>query len=540
LKQRLQTHDGQFPHVRLRIHWFSLALIMVMLASSLTGCGLARRLLRPVPSPSLSPVATPTSESSATLSVEPTTPKIMPAEISTASAVPATSVPGSSETQTAPAQVTPIVVPGGGDYRLLGSYVRPQDIGAYCQQMQTYSVRFIWMQVPWSLIEPQKGRFEWDQADRILQDALDCGLDIGVHVHARSKWATLPTPPFLGRTAPSTPPTNMDDYYNFLFTLANRYKGKVSRYSIEEEAHAAGVYFAGTPEQYMEMLATANRAIHDADPDAIVQDSGLSSSAVGALYGHSLMESGKTTEASEFLRTWYQQYAPTRAKGESFSFDSEAGLQAFFSHDQVKRLLTWVDLLWSEHSDDYDVQQIHYFGPWEVMPDILDWLHSELAARGSDKPIEFWEFGYGWDDEETYDPAAHAQDEAKYMAMAIGEGVLRALSWQFTDYAAFNGHPGLVTATGPRPAAQAFGVTAQKLNGTTNSARLDLGPGVWAYRYEKDTGLVYVLWSEAPVRVSLPTDRESMTVTDITGQTRIADPSTLEVGTSPIFVESSE
>jgi len=432
---------------------------------------------------------------------------------------------------------TAVSGPGAGQPRLLGSYVRPQDIPEYCEQLQQYHVRFTWMQVPWSLIEPQKGRFSWETADTVLQAALDCGLDVGVHVHARSNWATLPTPAYQGRTAPSTPPKDMDDYYSFLFNLASRYKGKVSRYSIEEEAHAEGGYFAGTPEQYMQMLETAHKAIHDADPDAIVQDSGLSSSAIGALYGYHLMDAGKTAETSQFLKKWYLHYAPTRSKGESFSFDSEADLQAFFANDQVQRLLRWVELLWSEHADDYDVQQIHYFGPWDAMPEMLDWLHGEMKARGTDKPIEFWEFGYGWDDVRTYDPEAHARDEAKLMAMAIGEGVLRALSWQFTDYVARNGHPGLVTARGPRPAAQSFGVTAEKLNGTTQSSRLDLGQGVWAYQCEKDAGTVFVLWSNEPVTVSLPVDAANVTVTDITGQTRLADPAALDVGISPIFVE---
>lgn len=427
---------------------------------------------------------------------------------------------------------------GDGEPRLLGSYVRPQDIPLYCEQLQRYHVGFTWMQVPWSLLEPEKGRFSWETADRVLQDALDCGLEVGVHVHARSPWATLPTPPYVGRTPPSTPPKNLEDYYDFLYAVASRYKGKVARYSIEEEAHADGIYFAGTPEQYMQMLATANRAIHDADPEAIVQDSGLSSSGVGVLYAHSLVEAGKPDEAAQFLAHWFSHYSPARVKGEALSFDTEADLQALFSQDEVQRLLTWTDLLWSDYAGDYDVQQIHYFGPWDVMPEILAWLHEQMSAGGSDKPIEFWEFGYGWDDMRTYDPQAHAQDEAKLMAMAIGEGVLRALSWQFTDYAAFGGHPGLVTDQGPRPAAQAFGVTAEKLNGTTHSERLMLGEGLWGYRYENPTGTVYALWSDAPAKVSLPVSDTAVIVTDIAGFTTSADPSALDVGTSPIFVEA--
>ena len=503
--------------------WACILLVLIAAVPMLS----CRRLVgtpRPADTATALPIPT------ATLSVAPSPTPVSPTAAATRPAA----------SPAAPGIETPVTGPGVGQERLLGSYVRPQDISQYCAQMQQYGVRFTWMQLPWSLVEPQKGEFQWKTADAVLRGALDCGLEVGVHVHARSSWATLPTPPYRGRTAPSTPPIDLDNYYAFLFAVASRYRGQVVRYSIEEEAHAEGVYFAGTPEQYMQMLATADRAIHDADPDAIVQDSGLSSAAIGALYAHDLMEAGKTAEAGQFLQTWYANYAPTRAKGESLSFDSEADLRVLFDDDQVQRLLVWTDLLWSRHADDYDVQQIHYFGPWEIMPELLAWLHEQMASRGTDKPIEFWEFGYGWDDVRNYDPQAHARDEAKYMAMAIGEGVLRVLSWQFTDYVASNGHPGLVTAQGPRPAAQSFGVAAAMLNGTTHSARLNLGPGVWGYRYDTPSGVVYAAWSSGPATVRLPIDAATVAVTDVAGQTRAADPAALQVGDSPIFVQAGQ
>jgi hypothetical protein len=171
------------------------------------------------------------------------------------------------------------------------------------------------------------------------------------------------------------------------------------------------------------------------------------------------------------------------------------------------------------------------------MPQLLDWIHESMTFRGSDKPIEFWEFGYGWDDMSTYDPQDHAMSEAKLMAMATGEGVLRSLSWQFTDYASFLGHPGLVTADGPRPAAVAFGVTAEKVNGTTSSTRMIFDQDVWGYRLIKPSGTVFVLWSAYPVRVTLPLEAGNVIVTDIFGNTYTADPQILEIGVSPIFVE---
>jgi hypothetical protein len=435
----------------------------------------------------------------------------------------------------------PITVPGDGQERILGSIVMQfQGIPSYCSQFNQYNVRFIWITVPWNLVEPEKGTFNWELADEVVDSILACpDLELAVRISSNAEWATFPPPPRVGfkRTPASTAPEDFQDYYDFLFNIARRYEGRVTRYAIEEEAHAENVYWGGTPEQYMELLTTAHQAIHDAAPDAIVQDSGLSSSAIGMLYAYDLYTNGKVDEASQFLNSWFEHYAPKLAKGETLEFDTASDLEYIFAHDQFQRLLNWVDLLWGAYSESYDVQQIHYKGPWNPMPQILDWLHESMKVKGSDKPIEFWEFGYGWDDRNTYDSQHHAREEAKLMAMATGEGVIRSLSWQFTDYASALGHPGLVTTNGPRPAASAFGVTAEKVNGTTSSTRLIFGQDVWGYRLNKSSGTVFVLWSAYPVRVNLPIEGDKVVVTDIFGNTYTADPGTLEIGVSPLFIE---
>lgn len=422
--------------------------------------------------------------------------------------------------------------------RLLGSYVRADQIGRWCDEFQEYGVRFIWLPAPWNAVEPQPGRFRWQRADQVIQIAHSCGLDIGLHILARSSWATEPPPTDGGRlrAPPSMPPKNMDDYYNFVHNLASRYKGMVTRYSIENEAHATANW-ASSPESYFDLLATAHRAVKDVDPDALVQNSGLSSSAVGALIANDLLQAGKHEEAVNFFKRYYANYAPGRGQGEPIIVEDPDDLEGLLSQPEAQRILTWAPLLFANH-EFYDALQLHYFGPWEDIPMVMDWFDNQLQAHGAIKPIEFWEFGYGWDDTRTYDPQAHARDEAKYLATAVGEGALRVLSWQFTDYAARLGHPGLFTASGPRPAAESFRITAEKLNGTTNSTRLDLGDGIWAYRFQTGRGEVYAVWSDAPARISLPIDTATVTVTTITGETSTADPKALDVGPSPIFVEA--
>ncbi len=427
----------------------------------------------------------------------------------------------------------------GGPERLIGTYVPPLQFTQYCEQMSNYGARFTWVAIPWDAIEPSQGTFVWRRADPILQAMHNCGFDIGVHILSRHAggWATLPTPNIPNQKNASMPPKDLNAYYNFVYQLASHYKGIVSRYSIENEAHASSNW-PSSPESYFQVLATAYKAIKAADPNALVEDAALSSSSLGVLIANDMLKAGKTQEAVDFLNRYYATYAPRSRGGEPIVVDKEQDLQDLLAMPEVQRLLAWAPMLFANHAY-YDVEQLHYFGPWEDLPMVMSWVHDKLKAQGDDKPLDLWEMGYAWTNVNTYDPQAHARDEPKYLATALGEGGLRAVSWLFTDFAfQAEGHPGLTTAQGPRPAAESFRVTADKLNGTTNSARLDLGEGIWGYRFDKPSGSVYVVWSTDARKVSLPIEAQTVIVTDITGQTMTADPKTLGVSDSPIFVES--
>ncbi|MDQ7779975.1 MAG: beta-galactosidase [Planctomycetota bacterium] len=409
-------------------------------------------------------------------------------------------------------------------------------LSKWARRMKDYGVRFTWLMIPWQAVEPEKGSFRFEKVDTTIDMLIELGVEVGVHIMSRSKWATDGPPQSSETDAVSTPPKDLEEYGKFVSTLAGHLKGRVARYSIEEEAHADGIYFKGTPEQYMAMLAAACKAIHEADPDAIVQDAGLSSAALGLLLADDLFKAGKQAEAVSFVNRWFARYGPARGKGEAFETADLRDVEKLLSDPRAQRVFQWADLLFDNH-DAYDVLQLHYFAPWEQIPAVTDWVRGRLKARGADKPIEFWEFGYGWDDVKTYDPEAHARDEVKYLATALGEGALRVLSWQFDDYAARMGHPGLFSSDVPRPAAESFKITAAKLNGTTASERMNLGADVWGYRFERKEGWVFVLWSAKPATITLPCGATRVTVTDIKGRSSFADPKAVDLTISPVFVE---
>ncbi len=494
------------------------AFALVCLCLPLIGCGAINRITG---RRTLTPEAVITS-------LPPNTP--LPANSPAATSVAPT--PTAIASTAAPTVPVPV---SGGPARLIGTYVPPLDAPKYCQEMASYDARFTWTAIPWDGIEPAKGVFVWKRADQIIMALHNCGFDIGIHILSRNAWATQPVPNIPSKAIASMPPKDMNEYYNFVFQLASHYKGIISRYSIENEAHASSNW-PSSPESYFQMLAVAYRAIHAADPNAIVEDSAISSSGLGVLYANDLLKAGKKQEAIDFLHNYFATFSPPAGHGEPITVNSEQDMNNLLNQPEVQRLLAWAPMLFDDNKY-YDVEQLHYFGPWSDLPAIMGWVHSQLKARGTDKPLELWEMGYAWTNVNTFDPKAQARDVPKYMAVAIGEGGLRALSWLFTDIAfQAEGHPGLIGPNGPRPAAESFKVVANALNSTTNSERLSLGAGVWGYRYDKSSGSVYALWSDQPTKIKLPIPASSVTVTDITGKVTTANPDSLDVSDSPIFV----
>ena len=77
-----------------------------------------------------------------------------------------------------------------------------------------------------------------------------------------------------------------------------------------------------------------------------------------------------------------------------------------------------------------------------------------------------------------------------------------------------------------------------QLSGYQSAKPLDLGAGVWAYRFATPRGDVYVVWAKESTTVRLPLAVAQVTVTDVSGGTTTADPAVLPVGASPIFISS--
>lgn len=450
--------------------------------------------------------------------------------------LPTTSAPAAAATATVPAQ-RPAVV--------FGAQINADEIVQACNPVQLLGIKATTLWLRWANVEPRKGVLRWDETDGTLQNFINCGVnDLGIHFQSKSDWATLPAP----TTAPgvdsvSMPPRNMDEYYSVVANIATHFKGRVRRYSIENEAMAPASW-SGSTASYFDLLKTAQRAIKAADPDAWVLDSGTGGRAYGLILANQMLQSGQGSSAVQYVNDYYSRFA---IGGKDPNLKTPADLQAYFNStllqsevevSPMQRMGEWMPLLYSKNTV-YDINQIHYDGPWQKLTDVINYVRTQLNAGGQLRPLEIWELGYGWQDRSTYDPITHAQDTVKLLTIAAGEGVSRIIYRPLVDKLE-SSTPGLVKGGQLTPAGVAFRLTTQMLAGSTGAQHIDLGNhAVWAYRFTRSGSETFVVWGTAPAAVRIPTASAKILVTDISGRTVTLNPQMITVNHSPVFIQGA-
>jgi polysaccharide biosynthesis protein PslG len=120
----------------------------------------------------------------------------------------------------------------------------------------------------WQDIEgAKKGSFDWERADRIVDEANKRGLKLLVRIGMdpdRAFWA-------------GDPPDNTGHFADFAAQVANRYKGRIQAYQIWNEPNLAREWGKKRPDPaaYARMLRTTYNSIKSKDPNAIVVTAGM-------------------------------------------------------------------------------------------------------------------------------------------------------------------------------------------------------------------------------------------------------------------------
>lgn len=133
----------------------------------------------------------------------------------------------------------------------------------------------------WLDLEPAKGRWNFTKLDKLVQEAAAHRVEVVLSLSMTPAWASArpkdPCPYALGC---SSPPANMDDWRNYVRTVATRYKGRVRYYELWNEANTRESY-SGDLTTLISLAREAYAIVHRVDPSNQV----ISPSATGGEKG---------------------------------------------------------------------------------------------------------------------------------------------------------------------------------------------------------------------------------------------------------------
>lgn len=331
-------------------------------------------------------------------------------------------------------------------------------------------------------------------------------------------------------------PEDLGTYSGQIKNLVQALKTRFTYYSISNEVP---VLWGDTLPNYVTLLKTSYSAIKSADPNAIVLDSGLESGQLGLITAYSYYQSGETTKAINFINGYFSQNTTLvpELKGRlPLAENDYQGLRNIMQLPSTLRAVNFGKLMLTDLCPYYDQLQLHYYSQWQYLSEVLALVEDQMVKNNCQKPIQFWELGYGLDSSLVYDVNDHAMAIPKYLTIA-------ATVSKFIDYSTFYEKnefmKGLYNADSSfKPTATAFNVTTDKLRDSQFLKKLALADNVWAYQFTKNGTSMYILWSSQDTTVNLPTSSPLVLVTDIQNETTESNPSNIAIGPSPIFVET--
>ncbi|MCI2418802.1 beta-galactosidase [Saccharopolyspora sp. K220] len=221
----------------------------------------------------------------------------------------------------------------GATYGLFG------DAEQFMPQVRALGGRFVRVNLCWSQVEPERGRFDWTVADTFF-DQLQDGDEAWVTVVASSPWAIKRPTWFL----PASPAEDLDRYRSFINELVRRGRGRIRFWQCEIEP-CIPMLWSGTPEEYLAHLHVFHEAVKQADPGALVALGGAVPAAMIA--------------------------------------DDPSGNALW---------IDYFDRILRDGGPDFDVFDIHPYGDPYQIPAMIQACQRQMAKHGYDKPIAATEF----------------------------------------------------------------------------------------------------------------------------------------------------
>ncbi|GGM09513.1 MULTISPECIES: hypothetical protein [Micromonospora] len=392
-------------------------------------------------------------------------------------------------------------------------------------------------EISWCAIEKTEGNRNFTALDRIAERSRDLGIMLHIKIRTGMCWATGGSPQFLRGQANKTEsamPQDMAAYQGFVTDVVKRYAPYgVREYAIENEVNAPQ-YWAGSPADYKRLVASAAEAIHAADPQAKVVDSGISSVGYGMGVADRLLKAGQDDAAVTAYRTYFQRRIGTRGQ-KIPEVNDPAALRAALANDQNSRNIAYLSAT-EELLDEGVVQirQLHYYEHFAAVPALLEYLRAETPAG---VPTQAWEVGQFWRDGDG-DAASRSDEMVKTVSQLVAGGINQVLwlplAYHPNNRAGAEVRYGLLDPDGTERLA---GTMMAELAGAAKDATVEpvATKGLTGVAFRRGEQSTLVLWSASADAVSVPA-APGLTSGKLGTEAASARSGAVSIGTSPVLL----
>jgi len=394
--------------------------------------------------------------------------------------------------------------------------------------------------------ERKEGKYDWRRPDDSIRAHAETGTLTVPWLVSSSPWAQSDSLRELNKKAADrgSPqgnyanlelPPDIESYRRWLTAVVERYDGDgvddmpglrrgLHYWQVENEWTRRWV---GTPEELLELHRVASETIRAADPDAKIVLGGLTT-----IEGMAL--------ADDYL-----------ADGALIVSGTPISAETVKSHPEAQKILALIDAIFTCGSAYFDVVSFHKYGRYDHIPACVAWLEDRMATNDYSRPIISTEMGGPFIAGcEAYTEEAHVDAVVRYHAVSLACGV-QQVYWSGLFGSGVWGpsysNTLLVTpGRRKRPAYFTYQLLVKKLAGLQSAVRVPVEE--WdsetrIYRFEREAGPVYIMWSERinGRHLAFPIEANGVRQTDVKGEETshaVSDGKVvLDLTTSPVFVE---
>ncbi len=285
-------------------------------------------------------------------------------------------------------------------------------------------------------IQTAPDEFHWDVIQQSVDQASARGLKIipSIH-HGHSFWGAKPLPEKHNTKSftsgvPIDLSTTWDPQYGYSKTIYEYYQALLKKFpntfpyiAIGNEPNAES-YWAGTYEEYIRLLQTAAKAIHETDSTVKVIDGGIASEAWGCI-AYDYWDNGMWTEqqAMTFVRGYYQT---TNRRNEISNLSDDALLKYITANNDIAQECVARRAYFKGLVGHVDAVNFHLYEDVAYLDDIIDYLQTTMRANGWQNPVIVTnELGNKQYQNPDYDVAGkdQADDLRKKLTLATERGL---------------------------------------------------------------------------------------------------------------------